>query len=86
LRRRKFIAEQKRVELNEIIKEGNLNPQATEEFISKAFADGELRIAGTAVTKLLPPKNLFSPGFEHALQKAFAIEKLKAFFERFSNL
>ena len=83
---RKFIAEQKKVELDEIIKEEGLNASATEEFISKAFADGQLKTAGTAVIKLLPPKNMFSPGFEHALQKAFVIDKLKAFFERFSNL
>jgi type I restriction enzyme R subunit len=83
---RKFIAEQKKVDLGEIIKEENLNQEATEEFINKAFADGELKTAGTAVIKLLPPKNMFSPGSEHALQKAFVIDKLKAFFERFSNL
>jgi type I restriction enzyme R subunit len=83
---RKFIAEQKKVELDEIIKEENLNAGATEEFINKAFADGELKTAGTAVIKLLPAKNMFSPSFEHALQKAFVIDKLKAFFERFSNL
>jgi type I restriction enzyme R subunit len=83
---RKFIAEQKKVELDEIIKEESLNVVATEEFISKAFVDGELKTAGTAVIKLMPAKNMFSPSFEHALQKAFVIEKLKAFFERFSNL
>ena len=83
---RKFIAEQKKTELNEIIAEENLNPKETEEFINKAFADGELKTVGTAVIKLLPPKNMFSPGFEHALQKANVIDKLKAFFERFSNL
>ena len=83
---RKFVDEQKRIELLEIIKEQNLDPVATENFISKAFAEGELKTAGTAVIKLLPAKNMFSPGFEHSLQKAFVIDKLKAFFERFSNL
>lgn len=83
---RDFIAEQKKVELEAIIKEENLDGAATEEFMSKAFADGELRTAGTAVIKLLPAKNMFSPALEHALQKAFVIDKLKAFFERFSNL
>ena len=83
---RKFIAEQKKVELDEIIKEESLNATATEEFINKAFADGELRSAGTAVTKLLPAKNMFSPSYEHSLQKSLVIEKLKAFFDRFSNL
>ena len=83
---RKFIAEQKQVELHEVIKEENLHAEATEEFINKAFADGELKTAGTAIIKLLPAKNMFSPGLEHALQKAFVIDRLKAFFERFSNL
>ena len=83
---RKFIAEQKKVELGEIIKEENLNAEATEEFINKAFADGELKSAGTAVTKLLPAMNRFSPSYEHSLQKSLVIKKLKAFFDRFSNL
>jgi type I restriction enzyme R subunit len=83
---RKFIAEQKKVELDEIIKEESLNASATEEFINKAFADGELKSAGTAVTKLLPAMNMFSPSYEHSLQKSLVIEKLRAFFDRFSNL
>jgi type I restriction enzyme R subunit len=83
---RKYIAEQKKAELGEIIKEENLNAKETEDFINKAFADGELKTVGTAVIKLLPPVNMFSPGLEHSLQKAFVIDKLKAFFERFANL
>ena len=83
---RKFISEQKKSELDQIIAEENLNQIETEEFISKAFEDGELKTAGTAVIKLLPPKNMFSPNYEHSIQKAFVIDKLKAFFERFSNL
>ncbi|MEN9325117.1 MAG: hypothetical protein RL414_871 [Actinomycetota bacterium] len=83
---RKFVDAQKKAELHEIIKTENLDVSATEEFINKAFADGELKTAGTAVTKLLPAKNMFSPGLEHSLHKAFVIDKLKEFFERFSNL
>jgi type I restriction enzyme R subunit len=83
---RKFIAEQKKLELDQIITEENLNPIETEEFLNKAFQDGELKTAGTAVIKLLPPKNMFSPNYEHSIQKANVIDKLKAFFERFSNL
>jgi type I restriction enzyme R subunit len=83
---RKFISKQKKSELDEIIKEENLNPAATEEFINKAFAVGELKTAGTEIIKLLPAKNMFSPSFEHSLQKAFVIDKLRAFFQRFSNL
>ena len=83
---KKFVEEAKTEELGKIITEEDLNPQETIAFINKALADGELKSAGTAVTKLLPAKNMFSPSYEHSLQKSLVIEKLKAFFERFSNL
>jgi type I restriction enzyme R subunit len=83
---KKFVEEAKNEELGKIIAEENLNPSETTEFINKAFADGELKSAGTAVTKLLPAMNMFSPSYEHSLQKSLVIEKLKAFFDRFSNL
>lgn len=83
---RKFVDEQKKSELDHIIGEENLHPEETRTFINKAFEVGELKTAGTAIIKLLPPKNMFSPGAEHAIQKAFVIDRLKAFFERFSNL
>jgi type I restriction enzyme R subunit len=63
-----------------------LNPIETTEFINKAFADGELKSTGTAVANLLPAMNMFSPSYEYSLQKSMVIEKLKAFFDRFSNL
>lgn len=50
------------------------------------FADGELKSAGTAVAKLLPALDMFSLSYEHRLQKSLVIEKLRAFFVRFSNL
>jgi type I restriction enzyme R subunit len=83
---RTFIAHQKKIELDKIIHDENLNQSVTEDFIKKAFADGELKTAGTAITALLPAKNMFSPSYEHSIQKASVIEKLKLFFERFSNL
>lgn len=83
---RRFIDKQKKTELDIIITEESLNSEATEDFIKKAFHDGELKSAGTAVTKLLPAMNMFSPSYEHSLQKSLVIEKLKAFFDRFSNL
>jgi type I restriction enzyme, R subunit len=83
---KKFVEQAKADELGKIIADENLNPSETAEFINKAFADGELKSAGTAVTKLLPAKNMFSPSYEHSLQKSMVIEKLRAFFDRFSNL
>jgi type I restriction enzyme R subunit len=83
---KKFVEEAKTEELGKIISDEDLNPRETIAFINKALADGELKSAGTAVTKLLPAKNMFSPSYEHSLQKSLVIEKLKAFFDRFSNL
>lgn len=83
---RQFVDAQKQAELEKIVQEENLDKSATAELMEKAFKAGELKTAGTAVTKLLPAKNMFSAGAEHALQKAFVIDRLKAFFERFSNL
>ena len=83
---RQFVDAQKQAELEKIVVEENLDKSATAELMEKAFKAGELKTAGTAVTKLLPAKNMFSAGAEHALQKAFVIDRLKAFFERFANL
>jgi type I restriction enzyme R subunit len=83
---KKFVEQAKTEELGKIISDEGLNPQETIAFINKALVDGELKSAGTAVTKLLPAKNMFSPSYEHSLQKSLVIEKLKAFFDRFSNL
>ena len=83
---KKFVEEAKKEELGKSIADENLNPRETVAFINKALADGEIKSAGTAVTKLLPPMNMFSPSYEHSLQKSMVIEKLKAFFDRFSNL
>ena len=83
---RKFIDEQKEIEFQAIVKDEDLDPNEARAFIAKAFDDGELKVAGTALAKILPAKNMFSPGLEHAFHKAVVIDKLKEFFERFSNL
>lgn len=83
---RNFIEGERKAELEEIIASEGLNETETLEFMAKALSDGQLKTAGTAVVKLLPARNMFSAGAEHSIQKAFVIDKLKAFFERFSNL
>jgi type I restriction enzyme, R subunit len=83
---REFIDKQKDLELKAIIEEEKLDLQETKDFMTQAFVEGELKTAGTAITKLLPAKNMFSPSYEHSMQKSLVIQRLKAFFERFSNL
>jgi len=73
-------------ELDEIIKQENLNPEKTRELISKSIGDGELKTSGTAISALLPAQDLFDEGNIRGTQKARVIDKLKIFFERFSAL
>jgi type I restriction enzyme R subunit len=83
---REFIDEQKATELDEIIKQENLNPEKTRELIFKSIGDGELKTSGTAISALLPAQDLFDEGNIRGTQKARVIDKLKIFFERFSSL
>ena len=82
----RFIESQKELELEQIIQGENLNPVETREFMTRAFKDGSLQLAGTAITKVLPPISRFSPNQEHDLKKQTVIDKLVAFFDRFFGL
>jgi type I restriction enzyme R subunit len=83
---RDFINEQKTLELSSIITEESLDEVATRVLVDSSFANGELQTTGSAIVKLLPPRDIFSPANEHGIQKARVIEKLQAFFERFLTL
>jgi len=79
----KFVSEKQKEELNQIIKDENLNKEETEKFVKNAFRDGFIPETGTAITKILPPLNPFAPNNQYTTKKMTVIEKLKHFFERF---
>mgnify|MGYP000290576249 CR=1 FL=1 len=81
-----FVSEQRASELEQIIEAENLDPAATHLFLEQAFRDGQFTTAGTAITKLLPPKSMFSPTDDHGTQKKKVVELLQSFFERFFSL
>ena len=81
-----FIAEKKKEELDRIIKEENLNPDETRNFMDNAFRDGYVQGSGTAITKVLPPVSRFTKTGDRAKKRAAVLEKLTAFFERFWNI
>lgn len=58
----------------------------TRVFVATAFRDGHLQTGGTAITKVLPPVSRFSAHGQHGATKQRVIQKLTAFFERFSGL
>ena len=83
---RAFIDAKRRAELDEIILEESLKPDETEAFLERAFRDGSIPVAGTAVTAILPPASRFSAQGEHSAKKQRVLARLGAFFERFFDL
>ncbi|WP_415925269.1 type I restriction endonuclease subunit R, EcoR124 family [Streptomyces sp. ME19-01-6] len=83
---RAYIAHKKHDELEQIITEENLKPGPARDFVKDAFRNGEIPTGGTAITKILPPVSRFARGNNHGAKKAVVLEKLKAFFDRFSSL
>lgn len=81
---RTFVAEEKEKELDEIIKEENLKPEETRQFIEYSLRDGALKTTGTDIDRILPPVSRFGGGREK--KKRNVIAKLSSFFDRFSGL
>lgn len=81
-----FISARQESELETIIAEEKLQPDATREFVAGAFRDGALRTAGTALAGVLPPVSKFSPDGAHDEIKQRVTNKLAAFFDRFFGL
>ena len=73
-------------DLDQIITEENLDAAKTTALIDGAFRDGMIPTTGTAITKILPPASRFAAGGQHGAKKRVVIERLQAFFERFSGL
>lgn len=82
----RFIAEQKLIELESLIQQENLDIPATHVFIEEAFRDGELKLLGPRVSRILPPRSMFTPENEYGTQKQRVLEKLQQFFDRFRSL
>ncbi len=84
---KKYIAEQKERELQRIIADESLEDKGTRALIDRAFRDGGIPESGTEVTSLMTKRpSRFGGGSAYSEMKARVLEKLKAFFERFSGL
>jgi type I restriction enzyme R subunit len=81
-----FIDTKKHEELDQIIVEECLDASKTRAFMKDAFRTGAIPVAGTAITKILPPTSRFSRNNDHAMKKHAVLDKLDKFFERFYNL
>ncbi len=80
-----YIAEQKESQLQEIIREENLNEAETRKFLEDSFRNGEIKTTGTDIDKIIPPASRFGGG-KRAQIKQGVIDKLNSFFERFFGI
>jgi type I restriction enzyme R subunit len=83
---RTFIEAKRKAELDRIIADEDLDPEATQAFIEGAFRDGAIQQTGTEITRVLPAVSRFSPSGAHAVKKQAVIAKLSDLFERFFGL
>jgi len=81
----RFVEEQKNSELEAIIEEERLKPDATKRFVDNSFRDGSLRTTGTDIDKIMPPISRFGSG-NRGEKKQTVIQKLTKFFEKFFGL
>ena len=82
----KYLAVEKKRQMDEIISGEKLKPEKTKEFIARCFKDGYVEENGTAITEILPPMPLFGAGKKRQETKLRVIEKIKEFFDRFTNI
>lgn len=82
----KFVEQKKVEELEQIIKNENLDRDATYTFIKNAFRDGGVATTGTAISKVLPPVSRFSPTGERTQKRESVLNKLSSFFEKFFDI
>jgi len=80
------IAAQRAAELDRIIAEEGLRPEETRAFIDRAFRDGGIRVAGAAITRILPPSSRFDVDGRHGQKKQRVFMRLGEFFDRFFGL
>ena len=81
-----YISAKREAELQELIEAHKLKLEVTQSFVDEAFRDGQLRTAGTEITRILPPVSRFNRESNHGDKKKRVIGALTGFFERFRGL
>lgn len=80
-----FVANQRENDLQILISEEKLRPEETRKFLDNAFREGEVKIIGTDIDKIMPPVSRFGGG-NRATKKENIIKKIKAFFEKYFGI
>ena len=83
----RFVKESQIRQIEEIIREENLQREKALDFMEQSFRNGEVRESGTGIAEVLPPMGLFgNAGAKRAEKKQNVIRKFKEFFERFFDI
>jgi type I restriction enzyme R subunit len=82
----RFVRQSEHAEIERIIEEENLRPEATMQFVAQAFRDGEVKESGTDIASILPPISPFAKGGVRDKKKLRVIELLKGFFDKFFDV
>ena len=80
-----FVATQREEDLQALIAEEKLKPEETRKFLDNAFREGEVKIVGTDIDKIMPPVSRFGGG-NRAEKKNTIIQKIKEFFEKYFGI
>jgi len=81
-----YIETKRREELEEIIKQENLNPEETYKFMQNAFRNGDITTIGDDLAEVLPPISRFTSSGERAIKRQTVSDKITAFFKRFFDI
>ena len=83
---RRYVEARRDEELDYLIADEGLDPDATRAFVERAFRNGVIPTTGAAVTEILPPIPRFSADDRYAIMKQTVLDRLTAFFDRYYAL
>jgi type I restriction enzyme, R subunit len=83
---RRYVAARRDEELEHLIADEGLDPDATRAFIERAFRNGAIPTTGAAVTEIIPPISRFSRDDVYGIRKQTVLDRLTAFFDRYFAL
>ncbi len=85
-----FMDEQQEVQLDQIIKEYNLNPKETKKYMERCFSIGYIKETGTEIGKIMPPMSKFQKPkdgeYDYKNLKDKILDALKIYFNTFNQL
>jgi type I restriction enzyme R subunit len=83
---RRYVEARRDEELDHLISDEGLDPDATRAFVERAFRNGAIPTTGAAVTGILPPTSRFLVDDSYGIKKQTVLDRLAAFFDRYYAL